>query len=135
MKIQDLIKFLSDLFNFKLNFSNVLECIASYNESFFFIYYIFSQVYMEIFYFDMLFILFEETVTLKFLSINVLLINSVYFIENLLTSIFFLFHYLYQVNFFNFLILCIFSFLIFIIVVLVRITTPRFKFESLSKLG
>jgi len=45
--------------------------------------------------------------------------------------------YLYfrQSRSYNLICSCLFSFLIFILIVIVRVSTPRFKFESLSKLG
>lgn len=66
--------------------------------------------------------------------------RDIYHIINFFNIIFilnflYIINYFQQLSFYNLLFLCFFSFLIFILTVLVRIVTPRYKFESLSKLG
>jgi len=79
-------------------------------------------------YYDLCFLFYIS----KLLILNFFKIKFVFFIfENLKM----LFSFFKQTKFFNMLWLCLISFLIFIFIVLVRIVTPRFKIETLSKLG
>jgi hypothetical protein len=69
---------------------------------------------------------------LDFNDIFILLKDMVvYFFSYLL----FFLYYIKQSRFYNLIWTCIISFIIFLFVVLIRIATPRFKLESLSKLG
>ncbi len=79
-------------------------------------------------YYDLCFIFYIS----KLLILYFFKIKFIFFIfENLKI----LFSFFKQTKFFNMLWLCLISFLIFIFIVLVRIVTPRFKIETLSKLG
>jgi|LauGreDrversion4_2_1035121.scaffolds.fasta_scaffold187307_2 hypothetical protein len=70
-----------------------------------------------------------------FFKLSIMSYFSFNFLILIYNNIKILFLFFKQTKFFNMIWLCLLSFLIFIFIVLVRIVTPRFKLESLSKLG